>query len=218
MIDSSIQLHPPFQPVPRRAHIPYARAMRWRSPMESLGEAEPKSAVSVFATQTALKSISEHANSDLSNEVGGWLIGKWRADKETQEQFIIVETSLPAQHTRQGSAFLTFTQDTQVSLHAELEKGYPGKELVGWYHTHPGIGIFLSEYDLWLHQNFYPQPYQVALVIEPYSGRGGFFIRQADGKLDARQYFGFYEINHASERSAVVWQNLVPELEHNQGV
>ena len=81
-----------------------------------------------------------------------------------------------------------------MALYEELKERYPDKELVGWYHTHPRMGIFLSEYDTWLHRNFFPEPYQVALVIEPHSATGGFFIRQPDGSLDPRQYFGFYEL------------------------
>jgi proteasome lid subunit RPN8/RPN11 len=168
-------------------------------------------AVTVFVTQKAFVRCCAHAGSDLHNEVGGWLIGKWRADRLTGRNFIIVESILPAPHTRHGSAFLTFTQETQVALYDELKERFPNKELVGWYHTHPRMGVFLSEYDTWLHRNFFPEPYQVALVIEPYSSAGGFFIRQEDGFLDARQYFGFYELYHRTKRSVVHWQNLLPD-------
>jgi proteasome lid subunit RPN8/RPN11 len=167
--------------------------------------------VSVFVSQRAFVRFCAHAGSDLNNEVGGWLIGKWCQDKRTQEQFIVVESILPAHFVRHGGAYLTFTQDTQVALHAQKEARYPGKDLVGWYHTHPRMSIFLSEYDVWLHENFFPQPYQVALVIEPYSAAGGFFIRQKDGVLDARRYFGFYELHNRAGRSVVHWGNLFPE-------
>jgi hypothetical protein len=51
----------------------------------------------------------------------------------------------------------------------------------------------------------------VALVIEPYSNRGGFFIRQPDGLLDPRAYFGFYELINRKKRSVVHWRNLKEE-------
>lgn len=115
--------------------------------------------------------------------------------------------------TRQGSAYLTFTQETQVALHQTLEERFPKKELVGWYHTHPRMGVFLSEYDTWLHRNFFPELFQVALVIEPYSSSGGFFIRQPDGSLDPRRYYGFYELHNRKRRSVVHWRNIFPEAE-----
>lgn len=202
-----IRLLPPETPKPRHARIPFGRATRWVSSLEN-GQHPP--AVAVFFTQRAFIRCCAHAGSDLENEVGGWLVGKWRADRRTGEQFIIVEATLPAPHTRHGSAYLTFTQDTQVALYDEMKERYPGKELVGWYHTHPRMGVFLSSYDTWLHGNFFPEHYQVALVIEPYSAAGGFFIRQPDGRLDPRQYYGFYELWQRNRRSVVHWRNLTP--------
>ena len=214
MTASSIRLLPADPPQPRSARIPYQRARRWLSLLEN-GEADP--VVSVFVTQRAFVRCSTHAASDLDNEVGGWLIGKWRADRRTGEQFVIVEGILPALHTRHGSAYLTFTQDTQLALYDEMKEQYPGKELVGWYHTHPRMGVFLSSYDTWLHANFFPELYQVALVIEPFSATGGFFIRRPDGSLNPRLYYGFHELTPYSRRSVVHWRNLSEEAPPAEG-
>jgi hypothetical protein len=91
-----------------------------------------------------------------------------------------------------------------------LEEFYPDKTVVGWYHTHPRMSIFLSSYDLFLHENFFPHPWQVALVVEPYTHQGGFFIRDEDHQLDPRRYYGFYELNNGQNDSIVDWRNLRP--------
>jgi proteasome lid subunit RPN8/RPN11 len=140
--------------------------------------------------------------------VGGVLVGNWFSDVATNKQFIVVEATLPARFTRQGSVYLTFTQDSLVALHAEMDERFPGKQILGWYHTHPRMGVFLSHYDTWLHRHFFPEPWQVALVIEPFAGLGGFFIRQDDGELDPSRYFGFYELDGNNGQSIVHWQNL----------
>lgn len=184
--------------------------MRWRSHLE---DQRLTPTISVFISQNAFVRACAHAGSDLDNEVGGWLVGKWRADKKTGEQFVVVEAVLPAPFTRHGGAYLTFTQDTQVALYEKFEERHPGKNLIGWYHTHPRMGVFLSEYDTWLHNNFFPKHYQVALVIEPHSSSGGFFIRQTDGRLDPRSYFGFFELHNQSKRSVVHWRNIFPDGE-----
>lgn len=202
----AINLSPGNPPQARRTTTPYGRAQRWLSPYENQ-ESHP--GVNVFITQRAYVRICAHAGSDLNNEVGGWLVGKWCVDRNTDDPFIVVEASLPAPHTRHGSAYLTFTQDSQVALYENFKERYSDKDLIGWYHTHPRMGIFLSEYDSWLHNNFFPYPYQVALVIEPHSASGGFFIRQSDGLLDPREYFGFYEIKPENRSSVVYWRNLV---------
>jgi hypothetical protein len=70
------------------------------------------------------------------------------------------------------------------------------------------MGVILSHYDTWLHSHFFPEPWQVALVVEPFSSVAGFFIRQADGALDPTRYFGFHEMDGADGHSIVRWHNL----------
>jgi proteasome lid subunit RPN8/RPN11 len=200
-----VRLAPPVATVPRISRLPADRVRRWRSPFEGAG---PEPAVTVLVTQPAYVRLCASAARDMDNEVGGTLVGRWRADRESGAQFIVVEAVLSAAHTRQGSAFLTFTQDSQVAMQDAQEKKYPRKQVVGWFHTHPRMGIFLSEYDLWLHQHFYPERWQVALVIEPHSATGGFFIRSAEGALDGHRYHGFTEMIGPTGKSLVFWRNL----------
>jgi proteasome lid subunit RPN8/RPN11 len=190
---------------PRQACIPMSRSMRWVSDHEHQS-AEPQ--VKVFLSQSAYCRIIMHSSSEMDNEVGGALVGLWCSDRDTSEQFIVVQHMMPARYTRQGSVYLTFTQDTLVDFHDELDKNFSGKRIVGWYHTHPRMGIFLSHYDTWLHKNFFPEPWQVALVVEPHKSLGGFFVRRADGALDPSRYYGFYEMNGNLGRSMVNWKNL----------
>ena len=46
-------------------------------------------------------------------------------------------------------------------------KRYPDKLVLGWYHTHPAYGVFLSEHDMFIHRNFFAEPHHVAVVIDP---------------------------------------------------
>ena len=212
MTETSIQLAPRQEVRPRHARAPLKRARRWLS----LFEDELNSPLlSVFVTQHAYVRICAHAGSNLDNEVGGWLVGKWRADRDSGDDYVVIEAILPARYALSGSTFLTFTQDSQVWLYNQLQERFPNKDLLGWYHTHPKMGIFLSQYDMWLHQNFFPQAHHVALVIEPHSRTGGFFIRDRDGELDAHRYFGFYELVNKRQRSVVHWKNIHPAEEQS---
>jgi hypothetical protein len=59
-------------------------------------------------------------------------------------------------------------------------------KVAGWYHSHTRSEIFLSEADLDLHQRFFPELWQVALVMKPHSFqtmRMGFFFRERDGSI-----------------------------------
>lgn len=207
---SRIRLHPVDDQSPPRVELPTERVLRWRSPF---ADEAASPAVSVLVTPYAFVRFCAHAGSDLDHEVGGGLVGERFIDNRSGRAFTLVEAVLPARFTRQGSAYLTFTQETLVAMNEELEARFPYLQLVGWYHTHPGMGVFLSHYDLWLHRHFFPERWQVALVIEPYASLGGFFIRQRDGRLDPQRYFGFYELLEEGSPSAVHWNNLRPGTE-----
>ena len=205
----SIHVLPPNMTQPITTPLPVNRASRWNSQYDETGL---NPLVSVFMTQPAYSRICVHSVSDMQNEVGGVLIGQWCVDindnDRNRNQFIVVEHAIPARHTRQGSVYLTFTQESLVDIHDQIDTNFQGKRIVGWYHTHPRMGIFLSHYDTWLHKNFFPEPWQVALVVEPHSSLGGFFVRQSAGVLDPTRYFGFYELDGSFGRSMVFWSNL----------
>ncbi len=187
---------------------PPEKARRWLSRDEYSGFA---GSTRVFFTQAAYSRAVEHAASNMENEVGGVLAGRIFQEMNNGHGFIVIEEVLPARFTRQGSTFVTFTQDSLVKIINEMDDQHPELKIVGWYHTHPRLGIFLSHYDTWLHQNFFPEPWQVALVIDPHPSEGGFFIRKPDGVLDPDRYFGFYEVAGKSRASIVRWSNLLAE-------
>ena len=200
-----IRIAPPDVLQPVSTSKPLEDAQRWASTFESDGITP---SIPVFMNRASYIRVTVHACS-AEVEVGGVLIGQWCTDEETEEQFVMVNHALPARHTRQGSVYLTFTQDSLVDLHEQIEKRFEDERIVGWYHTHPRMGIFLSHYDTWLHNHFFPESWQVALVVEPYSSLGGFFIRQPDGSLNLSYYFGFYEVDGAHGLSIARWQNLI---------
>lgn len=199
---------------PRVTLMPRHRALRW-VPMDEAAHAS-KSGVTVFMTQQAYIRVCAHSGTDLDNETGGWLAGRWCQDEFSGEHFIVIDTAIPALYTERGAAHLTFTSASQVAMHESLQRDYPGKTLLGWYHTHPHMGIFFSQWDAWIHRYFFPQPWQVALVIEPCTSIGGFFTRNADGELNSESYQGFFELTN-NERSLVFWRNLRPTQNGQNG-
>jgi proteasome lid subunit RPN8/RPN11 len=209
MATTKIRLLPVQTPPPSPGYIPIKYARQWRSDIELADPLQP--GLTVFLTQKAYARANAHAHSDLDHEVGGWLIGARREDQLTGEEYIVIERCLPALFTRQGSAYLTFTQDSQVAMFGIMEEKFPEKDLVGWYHTHPKMSVFLSSYDLFLHNHFFPHLWQVALVIEPHSNTAGFFIRDQEGSLDGRYYFGFHELTSGRKGSVVRWANMTEE-------
>jgi proteasome lid subunit RPN8/RPN11 len=82
---------------------------------------------------------------------------------------------VPALKASKQLVTLTFTHDVWDAILKEGEEKFPGQQIVGWYHTHPSFGIFLSDYDQFIQTEFFKQKGQVALVVDPVAGKLGWF-------------------------------------------
>jgi proteasome lid subunit RPN8/RPN11 len=133
---------------------------------------QPKKGASVPKVQIAagvVRSIRQHARSSMKAEVCGVLIG-------TEEGGAVVASAcIEGVNAAQGGAHVTFTQETWEHIYQIKDKDYPEERIVGWYHSHPAFGIFLSEHDLFIHQNFFSSPLQIAWVYDPASDEEGCF-------------------------------------------
>ncbi len=141
----------------------------------------------VIIHEAVLKGILAHATSDTTREVGGVLVGSLVG--EPGEHVVEVSGWIAARHTEASRTSVTFTPDTWAAVHEEKERRYPDERIVGWYHTHPNLGIFLSQHDLFIHRNFFREPWQVALVVDPVREERGFFVWLREGDIRSVPYF-----------------------------
>jgi proteasome lid subunit RPN8/RPN11 len=132
----------------------------------------------VVLRQSALNKLHRHGRSQ-DVEVCGVLVGNPCADDSGA--WLHVEDAIEGDHAAERTAQVTFTADTWAHIQSILDRDHPDKKILGWYHTHPGFGIFLSEMDVFIQENFFPLPWQVALVYDPKAGEEGVFVWK-DGK------------------------------------
>jgi proteasome lid subunit RPN8/RPN11 len=130
------------------------------------------------------REIRQHARSSSKTEVCGVLIGR-ESDGVT-----MIEASIAGTNAEQGGAHVTFTQDTWEHIYQVKDRDYPEKRIVGWYHSHPGFGVFLSDHDTFIHKNFFSSPQQVAWVYDPHSDEEGCFGWRGD-RIERLAQFGF---------------------------
>ena len=115
------------------------------------------------------REIRQHARSQSKTEVCGVLIGS-ESDGLTS-----IEACIAGENAAQGGAHVTFTQDTWEHIYKIKDRDYSEARIVGWYHSHPGFGVFLSDHDTFIHKNFFSSPQQVAWVYDPHSDEEGCF-------------------------------------------
>lgn len=136
--------------------------------------------VRVVINKTAKDKIFAYALSDTSHELGGVLLGNYMQKDGTY--VVQVEAAIRALHTEAAKSNIKFTHSTWEYIDKIKDEVYPDSKVVGWFHTHPGFGIFLSDYDLFIQRNFFNLPWQVAYVVDPVKKEEGFF-GLSDGKI-----------------------------------
>ena len=131
----------------------------------------------LFVYDDVLDSILDYSATERQREIGGFLIGNvYRDDSE----FLMLEHFLPASDTNSKSGSVTFTHQTWEKLRGQIESGFPDSRVIGWHHTHPSMGIFLSQYDQFIHRHFFNQHWQIAMVVDPCREQFGFFQWQGE--------------------------------------
>lgn len=131
----------------------------------------------VIFRQSVLDEIHRHGQSSTDAEVCGVLVGDVYQDRTAPWAY--VEHSIRGNGAVGKQTQVTITSETWTRIHETLERDFPGKRILGWYHTHPGFGIFLSGMDLFIQDNFFNTPWQFAFVYDPIGGDEGVFTWRA---------------------------------------
>ena len=142
----------------------------------------------IFVDMDVLRDMEAHARENTRVELGGVMLGQQHND-EYGNPFVIVTDSLRAKHYEATKGSFKFTHETWSQITRDRNEYRDDLEMVGWYHTHPGWGVFLSGMDLFICNNFFNRPLDVALVIDPCAGDRGWF-QWADAAT--RQTSGFF--------------------------
>lgn len=128
----------------------------------------------IYISQAVYKEIHKFTKNKIKNESGGMLVGT--IIEEFGKTNIVISGFVEAKFCEATPTTLKFTHETWEYVHKEIDKKHNGKKIVGWIHTHPDFGIFLSEYDKFIHQNFFNEDYQMAYVIDPIQNIEGFYF------------------------------------------
>jgi len=114
-------------------------------------------------------------------EIGGILLGRFESER------LQILDSIPIECEHAFGPVFTLSPADQVRLGEMLGRSYPGDlKAVGWYHSHTRSEIALCEADLDIHNRYFSERWQVALVLRPSTlqpTQAGFFFREPDGSI-----------------------------------
>lgn len=110
----------------------------------------------------ALGKILKHSLTSINREVIGLLVGR----TQTGDVLEIWDAVTGGQMGTPG--FVSLQEEVQASVAEKLATEETGFYIVGWYHSHPGLGIFLSGTDIETQKQYQTMfSKAVALVIDP---------------------------------------------------
>jgi proteasome lid subunit RPN8/RPN11 len=125
----------------------------------------PAGLPAVFIRDATQEELLEFASSDLHYELGGVLVG--RVARSRRRTFVEIRNLIPATKGISRRASFEFTNEAQQEIHAVMQEHFQDQRILGWFHTHPGYGIFLSSADQFIDQNYFNEPFHIAVVIDP---------------------------------------------------
>lgn len=133
-------------------------------------------------------------------EIGGILLGRNEGDLISVTGY----EALDCEHAMGPSFTLSPRDQSRLEeIIAKAKRNSSNRQPVGWYHSHTRSDISFSEADQDIHQRYFPEPWQIALVLKPHTfepTRGGFFFRDGDGSIQGSASYQEFVLEPLSAR------------------
>lgn len=150
---------------------------------------------------SAMARIMAQADEHRDCEVVGLLVGA--APRDNRPRTLIWDVAfgreLPASPVE-----VTMSHEAWQEALDQVSRREDGAGVVGWYHSHPGFGVFLSRADRFIVEHFFGAPGQVSLVYDNKRLEVGAFCRH---RGRTREFSGI-ELALAGEATDLDWRRL----------
>lgn len=122
----------------------------------------------VFVREGVLHTATDHADAGMSEcqEVMGLLVGRVYEDASGMYAEV---TGIVTGDLEAGSAEVRFDKGSFEALADSIDSMDDGDSIVGWYHSHLGVGCGLSEVDVRTQSSLFAE-FGYAMVVDPVRG------------------------------------------------
>src|SRR6267142_710458 len=181
------------------------------------GRSSNRSPYPIFFQQEAVIALQEHLKSSPTQAIFGFLIGDVYRDPETGVLYTVIDKTLKLSQAIYGDKTEVVVSRLWDRMQEQLKKA--AGTLLGWYHSHPGQGGFLTTHDVETHEKFFTEPWHVAILVAAEAGGvTGRFFRATQGNADwPKTPLAFYELLQpdsikpdGKKRSFIMWRNYKP--------
>jgi len=140
----------------------------------------------VYFEEAVHSAIMSHATEDTSIEICGVVVGEWLRDDDGP--FARITNYIRCDEAASKNTEVTFTHQSWSQINEEMDSKYSDKRILGWYHSHPDFGIFLSDRDMFIQEHFFCGAGQFAYVVDPVRKLEGVFEWRS-GKAELMQHY-----------------------------
>jgi proteasome lid subunit RPN8/RPN11 len=208
------------RPEARSRPMPMDLAILWNPPAAAgttaPGRPSGRSPYPVFFQQEAVIALQEHLKGSPTQAIFGFLIGDVYRDPETGVLYTVIDKTLKLSQAIYGDKTEVVVSRLWDRMQEQLKKA--AGTLLGWYHSHPGQGGYLTTHDVETHEKFFTDPWQVAILVAAEAGGvTGRFFRSSQSADWHKTPLPFYELLQpdsikpdGKKRSFIVWRNYKP--------
>ncbi len=118
--------------------------------------------VLAFTRTARIEALTCVAGAEL--ERGGLLIGEPFVDAQGGIELVHIRAAVASEDDESSAISLRMSARVWAAAQARLA---PFERVVGWFHSHPGIGAFFSHTDRATQDGFFREPYSIGWVIDP---------------------------------------------------
>ncbi len=130
----------------------------------------------IYILKSAYDQMREQINTNPNIETGGVLVGYPFKEVNRDTEFVIITSVIEQKGEKSNAYHFKVLPEEIIRSRKLLDEIHPGLLFAGWYHSHPGHGVFLSSQDKEIVRSIYDSSWQLSIVFDSISGKEGFFI------------------------------------------
>jgi proteasome lid subunit RPN8/RPN11 len=204
------------KPEPRSQAMPMDRAILWNPSLPGVKASggSSRAPYPIFFQQEAVIALQEHVKNSPTQAIFGFLVGDLYRDPENGALYSVIDKTLKLSQAIYGDKTEVVVGRLWDRMQEQLAKA--AGTLLGWYHSHPGQGGYLTPHDVETHEKYFTDPWHVAILVAAEAGGvTGKFFRTTQGNEDWHKTpLPFYELLQpesikpdGKKRSFIVWRN-----------
>src|SRR5512143_200576 len=196
--------------------LPVAQSLLWHPTSPAVGvRRQPSGVYPVFFDQKAIAAVQVHYETAGRQGMMGFLVGDLFECPTSHVRYVVIDSTIRLNQAVYGDKTLVIVSRLWDRIQEELRK--TEGHLIGWYHSHPPLGVELAPGDVETHLQYFKRPWHVALVLgTEHEGPVAGLFRPRPGETSVSM--PFYELIESDEgfaggkkRSILPWINLLTD-------